>query len=342
MAKKEHTFEGICRDIENKQFAPVYVLMGEEPYFIDKIEELLVKNVLDDSERDFNQMIFYGNDSDPQTIINCARRFPMMSERQLVVVKEAQNLAKIEMLNYYIKIPLSSTVFVVCYKCKKHESNKSILPEAKKTGIFFESKKIYDDKLPGFIVTFMNQRGMDMDGKSALLMADYLGNDLCRLEKEAEKLSVVFDNKPAKRITPEIIEAYIGISKEFNVYEFINAIVSKDVLRANRIADYFDRNPKANGGPLMILSSLFSYFENLMICFYSKDKSERGVMQTLQLKWYFQVKDYMLGLRNFTATRVFNTIHEIRLADAKMKGFGATSSVTKGDIYKEMLFRIMH
>ena len=341
MVKKEYTFEDICRSIVNKQFTPVYLLMGEESYFIDKIEELLTNHVLNDTERDFNQMIFYGNDSDPQTIINFARRFPMMSKRQLVIVKEAQNLPKIEMLSYYVKAPLPSTVLVICYKYKKLEGSKHLLIEAKKNGIVFESKKIYDDKLPGFIVSFMKQRGMDIDGKNAQIVADYLGNNLSRLEKEAEKLSVIFGNRDVKRITLEIIEAYIGISKEFNSFEFINAIASKDVLRANRIADYFDKNPKANGVQ-PILPSIFNYFANLMICFYSKDKSERGIMQTLQLKWNFQSKDYMLGLRNYTAMKVFNAIHELRLADAKSKGFGTTSSITAGEIYKEMLYKILH
>ena len=340
MVKKEFTFEEICRDIYNKQFAPVYLLMGEEPYYIDKIEELLTKNVLNDVERDFNQMIFYGNDSDPQTIINFARRFPMMSKRQLVIVKEAQNLPKIEMLSFYVKTPLASTVFVICYKYKKLERSKDLLTEAKKNGIVFESKKIYDNKLPDFIVSFFKQRGMDLDGKNAQILADYIGNNLTRLEKEADKLSVIFDNRAVKRVTSEIIESYIGISKEFNSFEFINAIASKDVLRANRIADYFDKNPKANDGK-PIFPSVFNYFVNLMICFYSKDKSERGIMQTLQLKWNFQAKDYMLGLRNYTAMKVFNIIHEIRIADAQSKGFG-TSSMTAGDIYKEMLYKILH
>jgi DNA polymerase-3 subunit delta len=286
-------------------------------------------------------MIFYGNDSDPQTIINFARRFPMMSERQLVILKEAQNFSKIEMLSHYIKAPVPSTVFVICYKYKKIEGNKSILTEAKKNGIVFESKKIYDDKLPGYIVSFMKQRGMDIDGKNAQVLAEYVGNDLSRLEKETEKLNVIFSDKAVKQITADIIEDYIGISKEYNNFEFINSIASKDKLRANRIADYFDKNPHANGGQ-PILSSVFNYFVNLMICFYSKDKSERGVMQTLQLKWNFQARDYLLGLRNFTAMKVFDAIHEIRIADAKTKGFGTTSSTTTIDIYKEMLYKIMH
>ncbi|MDR0575189.1 MAG: DNA polymerase III subunit delta [Tannerella sp.] len=341
MAKKEYTFEEICRDIAAKNFAPVYVLMGEEPYFIDKIEELLVRNVLNDAERDFNQMIFYGNDSDALNIVNAARRFPMMAERQLVIVKEAQHLNKIEILSHYVKTPFASTVFVICHKYKKLDGRKNLLAEAKKVGIVFESKKIYDNKMPGFILSFMKQRAMDIDGKGAQMLADYIGNDLSRLEKEADKLSIIFGNSPSKRITPEIIETNIGVSKEFNSYQFVNAIASKDILRANRIADYFDKNPKINSNQ-PILPVVFNFFANLMICFYSKDRSEKGIMQTLHLQWPFQATDYLLGLRHYTAMKVFDAIREIRIADAKSKGFETTSSLTAGDIYKEMLYKIMH
>ncbi len=341
MAKKEYTFDEICRDITGKNFAPVYVLMGEEAYFIDKIEELLIKNVLNDTERDFNQMIFYGNDSDALNIVNTAKRFPMMAERQLVIVKEAQNLNKIELLSHYVKAPSASTVFVICHKYKKLDGRKSLLTEAKKTGIVFESKKIYDNKMPGFIISFMKQRAMDIDGKGAQMLTDYIGNDLSRLEKEADKLLVIFGDSPSKRITPEIIETNIGISKEFNSYEFVNAIASKDILRANRIADYFDKNPKINYSQ-PILPVVFNFFVNLMICFYAKDRSERGIMQELHLQWSFQATDYLLGLRHYTAMKVFDAIREIRIADAKSKGFEATSTLTAGDIYKEMLYKIMH
>lgn len=341
MAKKEYTFEEICRDIINRNFAPVYVLMGEEPYFIDKIEELLVKNVLNDTERDFNQMIFYGNDTDALNINNTARRFPMMAERQLVIVKEAQNLNKIEMLSHYVKAPASSTVFVICHKYKKLDGRKSLLTEAKKVGVVFESKKIYDNKMPGFILSFMKQRSMDIDGKSAQMLADYIGNDLSRLEKEADKLLIIFGDSASKRITPEVIETNIGISKDFNSYELINAIASKDVLRANRIADYFDKNQKANSIQ-SVLPAVFNFFANLMICFYSKDRTEKGIIHALHLQWSFQATDYMLGLRSYTAMKVFDAIHEIRMADAKSKGFGATSNVSVGDIYKELLYKIMH
>ena len=341
MAKKDITYEELSTNIANKQFAPVYVLMGEEPYFIDKIEESLIKNVLNDEERDFNQMICYGIDSDPVTIMNAARRFPVMATRRLVVIKEAQHLSKLESLVQYVKAPFPSTIFVICHKYKKIDGRTTLLNEAKKTGVIFEAKKIYDNKMPDFIISFMRQRAMDIDVKCAQVLADYLGNDLSRLESETEKLSIIFGDKPVKRITPEIIETNIGISKDFNGFEFVNAIASKDVLRANRIADYFDKNPKANGGQ-PVLPGVFNYFVNLMICFYSNDKSERGIMQTLHLQWPIQAADYLQGLRNYSAKKVFDVIHEIRLADAKSKGYGATSTLTDGDIYKEMLYRIMH
>ena len=341
MAKKDYTFEELSANIVNKQFAPVYFLMGEEPYFIDKIEDLLIKHVLNDLERDFNQTIFYGTDSDPITVMNVSRSFPVMAARRLVVIKEAQHLSKIETLAQYVKAPVPSTVFVICYKYKKMDGKTTLMSEVKKNGIIFESKKIYDNKMPEYIVSFMKRRFMDIDTKSAHVLADFLGNDLSRLEKESEKLAIVFGDKTVKRITPEIIENNIGISKDFNNFEFVKAIASKDVLRANRIADYFDKNPKANGSQ-PILPGVFNFFVNLMICFYSKDKSERGIMQTLHLHWTFQATDYKLGLRNYTARKVFDIIHEIRLADAQSKGFGATSTLTVGDIYKEMLYRIMH
>ena len=341
MAKKEYTFEEICGDIINKKFVPVYILMGEEPYFIDKIEALLIQNVLSDTERDFNQMIFYGNDTDVKNIINSARRFPMMSKYQLVVIKEAQNLKNIELLSHYVKKPVSSTILVVCHKYKKIDGRKSVVADAKATGIVFDSKKLYDNKMPGFIVSFMKQRSLDIDGRCAQMLSDYLGNDISRLEKETEKLSVILGNSTSKRITPEIIETNIGISKDFNIYELINAISQKNILKANRIADYFDKNQKLNP-PQMVLPALFNYFVNLMICFYSKDKSERAVMQILNLQWPFQAVDYMNGLRNLKAMKVFEVIHEIRLADAKSKGFGAPSTITPGNIYRELLYKIMH
>lgn len=340
MAKKENTFEEICRDIVAKKFQPVYILMGEEPFFMDRITDLLLENVLSESEKDFNQMIMYGADTDAAMIINAARRFPMMSEYQLVVVREAQLVRDIELLTNYVKSPLKSTVLVINYKYKTLDRRKTLASATDKTGILFESKKIPDYKMPAFIVSFMQQRSIGIDPKAAQMLSDFLGNDLSRLNKELDKLALILPEKVAKRITPELIEQNIGISKEYNNFELIKALAVKDVLKANRIAQYFEKNPKSN--PIqMTLPVIFNYFSNLLICYYTKDRSETGIMTALGLRGTFQVKDYMTGLRNYPAMKVFNLISDIRTTDARSKGVESTS-VSDADLLKELLYKILH
>lgn len=340
MAKKENTFEEICRDIVAKKFQPVYILMGEEPFFMDQITDLLLENVLSESEKDFNQMIMYGADTDAAMIINAARRFPMMSEYQLVVVREAQLIRDIELLTNYVKSPLKSTVLVINYKYKTLDRRKTLASATDKTGILFESKKIPDYKMPAFIVSFMQQRSIGIDPKAAQMLSDFLGNDLSRLNKELDKLTLILPEKAVKRITPELIEQNIGISKEYNNFELIKALAVKDVLKANRIAQYFEKNPKSN--PIqMTLPVIFNYFSNLLICYYTKDRSETGIMTALGLRGTFQVKDYMTGLRNYPAMKVFNLISDIRTTDARSKGVENTS-VSDADLLKELLYKILH
>lgn len=340
MAKKEYTFEEICRDIVACKFQPVYILMGEEPFFIDRITDLLIGNVLSDAERDFNQVIMYGADTDAGVIINAARRFPMMAERQLVVVREAQLVRDIDLLTAYMKNPLQSTVLVVNYKYKNLDRRKSLAATAEKVGVLFESKKIPDYKMPAFITSLLQQRSISVDPKAAQMLSDFLGNDLSRLSKELDKLALILPEKVPKRVTPELVEQNIGISKEYNNFELIKAIAVKDILKANRIAQYFEKNPKNN--PIqMTLPVIFNYFSNLMICHYAKDKSETGLMVELGLRGTFQVKDYMSGLRNYSAMKVFNLISEIRTTDARSKGVENTSTAD-ADLLKELLYKILH
>lgn len=340
MAKKVFTFEEICRDIVAKKFQPIYILMGEEPFFMDRITDLLLENVLAESERDFNQMIMYGSDTDAATIINAARRFPMMSEYQLVVVREAQMVRDIELLANYAKNPLKSTVLVINYKYKTLDGRKALSVATEKTGVLFESKKIPDYKMPGFIVSFMQQRSIGIDQKASQMLSDFLGNDLSRLSKELDKLALILPENGPKRITPELIEQNIGISKEYNNFELIKAIAVKDILKANRIAQYFEKNPKSN--PIqMTLPVIFNYFSNLLICYYTKDRSETGLMTALGLRGAFQVRDYLTGMRNYSAMKVFNLISDIRTTDAKSKGVDNTS-VSDADLLKELLYKILH
>jgi DNA polymerase-3 subunit delta len=341
MAKKEElTFEEICRQIKAKHFAPVYMLMGEEPFFIDQITDLLIKHVLDESERDFNQTILYGADTDVAGLFNAARRFPMMAERQLVVVREAQLIRDIEMLANYVKNPLRSTVLVVNYKYKTLDGRKTLAMLCDKIGVLFESRKISDYRLPAFITSLLKERDTGIDSKSAQMLADFLGNDLNRLCRELDKLAILLPATGPKRITPELIEQNIGISKEYNNFELQKAIITKDVLKANRIIQYFEKNPK-NNSIQITLSVLFNYFSNLLICYYTADHSESSLMAALGLKNSFQLKDYLAGMKNYSAMKVFHLISDIRTADARSKGVENTS-LTYADIMKELLYKILH
>lgn len=226
MAKKEYTYEEICRDIVAKKFAPVYIMMGDEPFFMDQITDLLLENVLEESERDFNQIIMYGADTDAASIINAARRFPMMSKYQLVVVREAQLIRDIELLSNYVKNPLVDSSGHN-YKYKNLDRRKALASATDKTGVLFESKKIPDYKMPAFIASFMQMRSIGIDGKASQMLSDFLGNDLSRLSKELDKLALILPEKGAKRITPELVEQNIGISKEYNNFELIKGTCRK-------------------------------------------------------------------------------------------------------------------
>lgn len=340
MAKKEITYDAIMSDIKARRFSPVYILMGEEPFFMDQITDLLLETVVGESERDFNQILIYGADTDAAGIINAARRFPMMSEYQLVVVREAQMVRDIELLTNYVKNPLSSTVLVINYKYKTLDRRKLLAATAEKTGVLFDSQKVPDYKMPAFITGILQQRRVDIDQKATQMLSDYIGNDLGRLVKELDKLAILLSDKGANRITPELIEQNIGISKEYNNFELIKALAIKDVLKANRIIQYFEKNPKSN--PLqMTLPILFNYFTNLFICFYSKDRSENGLMAALGLRNSFQVKDYSFGVRNYSAMKAFRIIGAIRDTDAKSKGIG-NSSASDSELLKELIYNILH
>ena len=336
---KELTYEEIKGGILNNKFMPVYLFQGEEPYFIDQLTELLIERVLDDSERDFNQTLVYGSEVDVATVINAAKRFPMMSERQLVVVKEAQNLKNIEELFHYVKQPQPSTVLVLNYKYGKLDGRKKLAVEIDKTGILFESKKIYENKIPAFISSYLQPKQVSIDPKSAQILTDYLGNNLSKLTNELEKLIISLPENHRK-ITSELIETNIGISKDFNNFELQSAIAGRDILKANRILKYFKENPKNN--PITsTLSVLYNFFSNLMICHFSKDKSENSLMALLDLRFNFQVSDYMKALRIYNSFKSLEIIALLREYDAKSKGFG-NSSASDGDLMKELAYKIMH
>ena len=303
---KETTYEEIARELKNRIYKPVYYLMGEESYYIDRISEYIAQTVLNENEKEFNQTIVYGADTDIATVINAAKRYPMMSKYQVVIVKEAQNIKNIEELVYYLQKPLDSTILVLCHKHGTLDRRKKLAAEIEKVGVLFESKKIKDAQLPGFISSYLKRRSVEIEPKASEMMAEFVGADLSRMAGELEKLIITLP-RGQKRITPEQIERNIGISKDYNNFELRNALVAKDVFKANQIVKYFEENPKTN--PLqMTLSVLFNFFSNLMLAYYAPDKSEQGIANQLGLKSSWQSKDYMVAMRKYSGVKVMQII----------------------------------
>ena len=336
---KETTYEEIARDLKNRIYKPVYYLMGEESYYIDRISEYIAQTVLNENEKEFNQTILYGADTDIATIINAAKRYPMMSKYQVVIVKEAQGVKNIDELSYYLQKPLESTILVLCHKHGVLDRRKKLAAEIEKVGVLFESKKIKDTQLAGFITSYLKRKSIEIEPKASEMMAEFVGTDLSRMAGELEKLIITLP-KGQKRITPEQIEQNIGISKDYNNYELRNALIIKDVFKANQIIKYFEENPKTN--PLqMTLSVLFNFFSNLMLAYYAPDKSEQGIANQLGLKSSWQSKDYMVAMRKYSGVKVMQIIGEIRYCDAKSKGVG-NSSLGDGELLRELVYKILH
>lgn len=341
MAKKDsNLYLEILKDIRNKNFKPVYFLMGEESYFIDLITDAIIENALTDDERDFNQTIMYGSDVDNYaTVVNAAKRYPMMAQRQLVVVKEAQQISNIELLSFYLKQPLASTILVINHKHGVVKSKK-LLSEVEQVGVLYESKKLYDNQLPAFINNYVAASGRTIENKAMQMIADFIGSDLNRLTSELDKLRISM-GEANTRITPDDVERNVGVSKDFNNFELLNAIVTRNVVKANQIVNYFERNPKSN--PFVVtISVLFGFFSNLMIAYFAADKSEQGLMQELKLRSTFQARDYVTAMRNYNAFKCIDVIALLRLYDARSKGIGATSNTTEGELLREMVYKIMH
>lgn len=339
MAKQEITYEYILKELKAKQYRSVYYLMGEESYYIDLIADYITNNVLTDTEKEFNLSVVYGVDVDISTIINAAKRYPMMSEYQVVVVKEAQSIRNMDELSFYLQKPQNSTILVICHKHGVLDRRKKLATEIEKTGILFESKKIKDAQLPAFITSYMKRKGIDLEPKATAMLADFVGTDLSRLTGELEKLIITLP-KGQTRVTPEQIEHNIGISKDYNNFELRSAIVEKDILKANKIIKYFEENSKSN--PIqMTLSLLFGFFSNLMLAYYAPEKSEQGIALFLGLKSPWQSREYLSAMRRYNGVKTMQIIGEIRYADAKSKGVG-NSSITDGDILRELVFKILH
>ena len=338
---KNVTYDSLMRDLKAGKYAPVYYLMGDESYYIDKICDYIAEHALPEDQRDFNQTIFFGSDVTASQVADAARRYPMMAERQVVIVKEAQNIKQTDALQKYFEKPMSTTILVMCHKNGKVDGRKREYVKAiQHAGILFESQKLKDFRLPEFIEGYLSQRQVSIDPKSAQLIAEAIGSDLSRLTSELDKVLISLPEND-RRITPQVVEDQIGVSKDFNGFELRDAIVNRNIYKANQIVIYFDKNPKA-GSIYSFLPLLFSYFQNLLIAYYAPQRtSQESVAQWLEMRNPWLAKDYMTGMRNYSGKKVMQIISKIRETDAKSKGLD-NANTPPGELMKELIFYILH
>ena len=342
MAKQQGiTYDEIIADLKAKNYKPLYFLMGEEPYYIDLISDYIQDNVLDDSQKAFDLTILYGKkETKIVDVINLAKRFPVMSQYQVVIVKEAQNIKKDEWekLIFYIQQPQTATVLVFCYKYGKPDGRMKWLAETRKAGVVFESEKLYENQMGAWIKQYAKSRGIAIETKAESMLIEFLGNDLSRMANEINKLLIT---KPQNinTITPDLVEKNIGISKDYNVFELKDALIAGNVLKANRIVRYFGDNKKEN--PLvMVLAQIFSFFSNLMIYHYLADKSQANVAAELKINPYF-TREYEAAAKRFSQLKTMKIISWIRETDARGKGI-ESNGVEEVELLKELIFKILH
>ncbi len=325
-------------DLKNRIFKPVYFLAGEEPYYIDLITNYIEDKILPEAEKAFNQMIFYGDDTNIPSIIDTARRFPMMASHQVVIIKEAQTLKKIEDLVIYLEKPLQSTILVFSYKYKTLDKRTKLYKTLENHGVYFESSRIRDYLIPAWIERYLMLKGIKTDPSASAMLTEYLGTDLHKIVNELEKLIITLpDGKPV--ITTALIEKNIGISKDYNNFELQKAIGEKNILKANMIVHYFANNPKDNPITLSI-ASLFGYFSKLLTYHYLTDKSKNNVAAILRVNPFF-VKDYEVSAAKYSVSKTMNIIGLLRTYDLKSKGYGDPGTES-GELMKEMVYRILH
>ncbi len=320
-----------------RDFKPVYLFMGDEPYYIDKLSDYLTDNVVREEEQAFDQTIVYGKDVDIDTVINLAKRYPMMSDYQLVVVKEAQQIKSYDRLSFYLQNPLPSTILVFCYKYGTMDKRRAVFTAIQKVGAVFESKKLYDNQVAGKVLDIATEKGLTLDVKSANIIADFLGADLSKIANEIDKLQIALPQ--GSTVTPADIERNIGISKDYNNFELVDALATRDVERANRIVDYFEQN-KNNNPLVMTIAVLYSFFSNLLIYNTLSDKSKINVASVLRIN-QFLVGRYQKAATYYNTAKLMRIISYIRETDAASKG-ASDMMMNESESLKVLIFKILH
>jgi len=332
-------FKEIVTQLKQGNFAQVYFLMGEEPWYSDYITEYIAKHALTEEEKAFNQTILYGRDVDAVDLVHAARRYPMMAPRQVIIVKEAQNIKSLEPLESYLNAPAPTTVLVINYRNKSLDKRTKLWKMLnKKEFVTLESKKLYDNQVGPWINKYLKSMGLDIDSKANMMLVEHLGTKLTNVVMALDKLKVAV-GKDVKTITPKHVEDYIGISKDFNAFELQNAIIKGDVVKANQIARVFGQNPKEY--PIqMTIGVLFGFFSKLLLFIATKDKSQQNIASVLGIRPFF-VKDYQAASRKFNWNKSRHVISLLREYDMRSKGFN-NNSATPGDLLQELIFKIMH
>lgn len=340
MAKERGTtYADIIRQIGEGTFLPVYLLMGEEDYYIDQTAQHILDKALRPEDRDFNFDLFYGADTRANPIIGAARQFPMMADRRVVMVREFQSVADKDALLSYVRNPMPSTVLVLCHKHGALDGRKSLVAEIRKIGIVMDSPRLYEDKLPGFVSDYLRRRGITIEPQAVQMLCEHVGSDLTRLASEMDKLRVALPDG-ATRIESRHVEQQTGLSKDYNNFELQNALAQKDVLRANQIVNYYDTNPKSFALTLT-LSSLFGFFSDVMLAYYAPEQTENGIAQWIGKNVWVARQAILPAQRNYTARKVVKILAQIRQTDAVSKGVGGVRT-SPGDLLRELVFFILH
>jgi len=339
------TAEEIIKDLKSRKVKPLYLLHGDEPYFIDLVSNYAEDKLLSDAEKGFNQTVFYGKDTDIMSVLNAAKRYPMMSDYQLVLVKEAQDMKwgkedddkkSLDPLLSYLENPLPSTILIFCYKYGKFDKRKKTYKAIDKNGVVFESGTLYDNKIPAWIEGYAGSKGYPVNEQASAMLAEYLGNDLSKIANELDKL--MLNVQAGQAITIQHVQDNIGISKEYNVFELQSALTKKDPYKVNQIINYFEANPKAN--PIvLVLGNLNNFFSKVLLYHYVKDKSPQNLARELGVNPYF-VKDYESAARSYNYSKTMQVIGLLREYDLKSKG--VDSNAGHGDLMKELMFKILH
>ncbi len=334
----------VLRELRKGIYHPIYFLQGTESFYIDKVSSYIEENALEEMQKGFNQVVLYGKDVDMSTVLSNAKRFPMMSERQVVLVKEAQEIKDFntdkgqKALISYLENPLTSTILVFCYKNKEMDGRKALTKKLDKQSIFVNSKKLYDNQVPAWINQYLNEYNAKITPKACAMLVEAVGTSLTKISNELDKILLNFKDQSLE-LTATHIEDYVGVSKDFNVFELQKALAYRNVLKANKIILYFEKNPKEH--PVIpTIALLYSFFTKVLQVHHSKDKSEKGIAMLLKVNSFF-VKDYREAVKQYHLTKTMDIIHYFREADGKTKGVDS-GSMTDGDVLKELIFKIMH